>query len=139
MRFQDRSGRALLVVLLAVLVIAAAGAAWLWMRSPARPSAEEGRAIADAFLGSIRDGKADEAWQSTTAEFKSAEGRESFRRYVARNPALKGEAEFVSTQTVQVGDLPRDEFLYRSADGKTIRVLVGEELGEWRVDRVTVE
>ncbi|HEX6987797.1 MAG TPA: hypothetical protein VF170_20620 [Planctomycetaceae bacterium] len=140
-----RAGRALPIAVAALLVAAAGIATWLWTRSPDRPTADEGRAVADAFLASIRDGDPDDAWQSTTAEFKSAEGRESFRRYVAKNPALKGPLEFVAVETVAVGDQPRDEFVYRPAGGaaaplgKMVRVLVGNEFGEWKVDRVTVE
>lgn len=137
-----RHGRTLLIVLLAILLIGAAAAAWLWLSVPSRPSVDAGRAVTDAFLAKIRDGNADDAWQSTTAEFKSAEGKETFRRRAAKTPSLKLPLQFVSTQTVAVGDQPRDEYLYQAASGgkmATVRVLIGEENGEWKVDRLTAE
>jgi hypothetical protein len=137
-----RSGRTLLTVLIPLLLIVAAIGLWmLLMRGPSQPGVEEGRAVANRFLASIREGKPADAWQSTTAEFKSAEGREVFLKRVKETPVLKAPLEFVSMQTVEVGTEPRGEFLYRSLKGdtanKTVRLLVNQENGEWKVDRMT--
>ncbi|MBA3312744.1 MAG: hypothetical protein H0T47_05550 [Planctomycetaceae bacterium] len=134
----------LLIALIPLLLIVAGIGVWLLIsRPPAQPGVDEGRVVADAFLASIRDGRPDDAWQSTTAEFKSAEGREVFRKRVAKMPVLKSPLEFVSMQTVEVGDQSRGEFLYRSSQGetagKTVRLLVGNEYGAWKVDRLTTE
>ncbi len=87
--------------------------------------------------------KPEDAWQATSAEFKSAEGREVFVKRVKRTPVLKSPLDFVSMQTVQVGTAPRGEFLYRASKGdeagKSVRLLVNKEFGEWKIDRVTTE
>lgn len=139
----SRSGRTLLIALVALSLVAAAAAVWFWLRAPSRPDVDEGRAVADAFLALLREGKADEAWQTTTAEFKSYEGKENFRRRVAKSPSLKLPLQFVSTQSVAVGDQPRDEYLYQAKNAEdkmsTVRVLIGQDMGEWKVDRLTAE
>lgn len=143
MNFPPRTGRTALIVLAAMLLLAAAGAAWFVLSEPGRPSVDQGMAVADAFLALLRDGKADEAWQSTTAEFKSFEGKENFHARVAKSPSLKLPLKFVSTQPVAVGDRPRDEFLYQAKNDQnkmsTVRVLIGRENGEWKVDRLTAD
>ncbi len=142
MRRVARSGRTLLIVVAVVLLVAATVGVWFWMSTPARPAVDAGKAVGDAFLGAVRDGKPDDAWQSTTAEFKSAEGKETFRRRAKATPNFKLPLVFVSTQTVAVGDQPREEYLYQAPrDGKmaTVRLLIGQEGGEWKVDRVTAD
>lgn len=139
MNAKDRSGRTLLIVLVAVLLVAATAAVWLLTSSPTLPSPDEGRPIADEFLQSIRNGRADVAWDSTTAEFKSAEGRETFLKRVKKTPVLKEALDFVAVQQINIGSQPRSEFLYRSSEGKSVHVLVGEEYGTWKVDRMTVD
>ncbi len=141
---QTRAGRGLLVVLIVLLIVLAVAAIFFFaFRGPDQPSVEEGRAVADAFLASIRDGKPADAWQSTTSEFKSAEGLETFVKRARQTPVLKAPLEFVSMQTVEIGKEPRGEFLYRSlkgdTTGKAVRVLVNKENGAWKVDRVTTE
>jgi hypothetical protein len=129
--------------MLAGLVIALAiGGYFLitaWMKPPTQPDPEEGRAVVEAFLSGVRDGKAGEAWDATTVEFKSIEGRESFIRKAKSTVLLKESLLFNSTQSVKVQDSPRTEFLFQSpASGKTVRVLVGYEGGAWKVDRLTL-
>jgi len=142
MRAMPRAGRTLLIVLAVLLLLAVAMGAWLFLAAPSRPSVDEGRAVADAFLARLRDGKADGAWDSTTADFKSFEGKENFRRRVAKTPSLKLPLAFVSTMTIAVGDQPRDEFLYQAKNGDkmaTVRLLIAREDGGWKVDRMTAE
>lgn len=134
-----RRARTLLIALVAVCVVLAAAVFWMWRKQPSQPDFAEGRAIADKFLELLRSGQAQTAWESTTAEFKSAEGRESFLRYVKEHSFLTKPLEFVSVQTVTVQNSPRAEFVYRSQDGKsTVRLLAGDERGTWRIDRIAL-
>jgi hypothetical protein len=136
-----RTGFARIAVLVAVLVVLAIIVVWMWRGAPpSQPEIAEGRAVAEQFLALVRSGQPQQAWESTTAEFKSAEGRESFGRFVKKHAFLLKPLSFVSMQTVTLEDNPRSEFLYSSADGKgTVRLLVGNEGSVWRVDRITVD
>ena len=128
-------------VLIALVVVLTAGAVWglqQWMQPPTQPALDVGRATVDEFLGKIRAGQAGEAWDATTADFKSFEGRESFMRTAAKAPVLKQELSFNSTQKVMVQDQDRTEYLYQSPESNTVRVLVGYEGGVWKVDRLTM-
>jgi hypothetical protein len=135
-----RRGKTLLIVLLTVFVLLAIAVVWMWQRAPTQPDFEEGRSVADAFLKQVRAGQAQQAWESTTAEFKSAEGHESFLRYVKEHPVLTKPLTFVSVQTVSVQDSPRAEYLYREkVGGPTVRLLAGNEGGTWRIDRIAID
>jgi hypothetical protein len=101
------------------------------------PTPDASRQIAAKFLDEIRSGKGGDAWQSTTAEFKSASGKESFLREARADKSLKAEASFVSQQSVQVQEQDRPELLFRTSDGKEIRIVLGQEAGVWKVDRWT--
>lgn len=109
-----------------------------FMQPPTQPTVDEGRAVVEAFLVNVRDGKAGEAWEAASTEFKSIEGRESFMRKAKATAILKEPLRFGSTQDVKVQETPRTDFLYTSpTSGKAVRVLVGYEAGEWKVDRLT--
>ena len=97
-----------------------------------------GRGVGEEFLDLVRAGKAGEAWDASTAEFKSIEGRESFMRTAAKAPMLKKPLHFTSTQEVHGPGQPRTEYIFQSPDSKTVRVLVGYEGGAWKVDRLTL-
>lgn len=133
----ERPNRLNLVILSVVLAATAAAAAWLWTRPPALPGLDEGRAVAEAFLQELREGRPDQAWKSTTAEFKSAQGQESFQREVQPIEYLKGPLEFVSVQTVMVHNQRRSEYLFRAKTGESVRIVLGREEGGWKVDRWT--
>lgn len=136
----SRSGRAQLIVLVAILVVLAAAAGWYFLRPATEPDTEEGRAVAQAFLDQVRGGKAGEAWDSTTAEYKSAEGRESFLRSSKAAPVLQEPADFISAQQVTIQDQPRTEYLFRNPkSGATVRIVIGNEAGTWKVDRMLVQ
>jgi hypothetical protein len=123
------------MVLTAVLIVLAAVAAWYWLQPATQPGLDEGRAVAETFLTQVRTDAA-AAWQTTTAEFKSASGRESFVRQVQGQPALKDPFEFISAQAVTVQDQPRTEYLFREPKGgATVRVVLGREGSAWKVDR----
>jgi hypothetical protein len=131
-----RGGRTQLIVLLVVLAISAIVAIWYWIQPRTQPAAETGRQIATSFLDKIRAGHADQAWESTTAEFKSAQGKESFIQSTKYEQHAKKEMQFVSMQTVLVQEVPRAEYVFRSDDGQTLRLVIGKESGQWKVDRL---
>lgn len=109
-----------------------------FMQTPTKPSVDEGRASADSFLTLVREGKAGEAWDAATTEFKSIEGRESFMRKAKSTAILSEPLKFGSVQNAMVHNSPRSEFLYTSPEnGGTVRVLIGYEQGTWKVDRLT--
>jgi len=128
-------GGALVLVLLAV-------AAWYWMRPRTPlPTPEVGKETAELFLKQIREGQAAEAWQSTTADFKSDEGKESFLRNVQQNGALWSALEFKSYESTQLNDLPRGQCLYQAQAGKAlpgnlqqVRIAVAKEGEVWKVE-----
>ena len=97
-----------------------------------------GRAVAESFLEKVRIGKAGEAWDTATAEFKSIEGRESFMRKAKSLPILKAPLQFNSSQQVTIHDEPRTEFLFQSPDAKMVRILVAFDRGDWKVDHLTL-
>ena len=132
------SGKQLIlaIVLLLLIVGTVVGVRWL-KKPPTQPNVEEGRAVAEQFLTRVRDGKAGDAWDAATAEFKSIEGRESFVRKVKSTPILTGPLQFNSSQQAAVQDEPRTEFLFQSPDAKIVRVLIGFDQGNWKVDRLS--
>jgi hypothetical protein len=137
-----REGRSTLPALLGVFGVLAvcALAIWIWRGGETKPDIDAGRVAADQFLELIRTGKPADAWQGTTAEFKSAEGRESFLRYIKQHPFLTKPVDFVSVQMVAVHEQPRAEYLYRAdKEGNTVRLLAGLDNNQWRVDRITIE
>jgi len=113
--------------------------AWWWLRPAVNPGVDEGRAVAEAFLSRLREGSPKEVWESTTAEFKSAEGGEKFVARVKANRWLLEPMEFSSSQQVKVNDVERLEFVFTAAkSGKPVRLLLGREQGQWRVDRLSL-
>lgn len=141
---QKRNGGAGLILLLALgtLVAVAAGAYWMF-KKPAVLPLSEAQSIADPFLAQIRSGQVDSAWASTASDFKSYLGREGFRRFVARQPALKAPLEFVETQKIELDGSPRLECSYRSTakppqKPSQVRVLLAAEAGQWKVERCEV-
>lgn len=123
----------------APLALIAAGYFGLSMfhKPPTQPSVDVGRTVAEEFLASVR-GNPGKAWDTSTAEFKSIEGRESFVRKVRATPILKESLQFNSSQQVMLQDEPRTEYLFQSPQAKLVRVLIGYEQGSWKVDRLTM-
>src|SRR5262245_61628092 len=125
------SGKQLIAV--AALLAAVVGGYFGYRRlvkPPTQPSVDEGRAVAEKFLTTVRSGKAGEAWDASTTEFKSIEGRESFIRKAKSTAILKERLEFTSHQQVKVQDEPRTEYLFQSPKAKMVRVLIGNERGD---------
>lgn len=112
-------------------------------RQPHPPEADVGRQVADAFLDQVRRGQLDAAWQSTTAEFKSYQGRDAFRAHVTQHPFVRGPLEFVRYEVGQLNELTRGQCIYRPASGKPpgrqVRVVVAQEGGQWKVDGLLID
>lgn len=130
-----RRGQTKTPVLVVVLLLSTGIAIWLWTRSDSQPALEAGRSVAEQFLEGLQQGHPDQAWESATAEFKSAQGKEAFVRDVKPVEFLQQPIDFVSVQTVAVGDQPRSEYLFRAKTGETVRIVLGQEDGTWKVDR----
>lgn len=128
-----------LVVLVAVLLVLGGVAFWMFSKPATYPSQDTGQKVADQFLKALQSGDAAGAWQSTTAEFKSARGRESFLALVKKHDFLTKPLEFTSSQLVDVQDQQRFEFVYRVPENKTtVRLVIGREAGTWKMDRIAV-
>jgi hypothetical protein len=109
---------------------------------PAQPPLDVGRQVSDAFLALLVQGEYDKAWESTSAEFKSDEGRESFRDFVRARPALVQPLTFVSGEPIVVNGVQRTEFRYRPGTEKTtqsVKIIVSRDGTDWKVERVLVE
>jgi len=130
-------GASKLPVLIAILTVGVVALWWLWSGTSSQPDPSIGQNVATKFLKQLQQGQPDLAWDSTTAEFKSAQGKERFIREMKSHPLPKEPLEFVSTQTVEVQNSPRTEYLFRSASNNTVRILVGRDAGDWKVDRWT--
>lgn len=106
----------------------------------ATTDADQQRSAADDFLELIRGGKAGEAWDCTSTEFKSAQGRESLMRTVKMHPWLKAPLNFESRDTLAIGRRTQYEFVYCSQDARhRIRLLIAPGDGHWCIDRLKIE
>jgi hypothetical protein len=113
-------------------------------RSPPPADAATTQRVADAFLEQLRGGQYDAAWESTTAEFKSDEGRESFAKYVMSKPQLRQPLNFISYEVADQNGLKRGQCIYEPASASKsgparIRLLVAQDGGQWRVEGIFVE
>jgi hypothetical protein len=132
--------RSILIAAGVGLVLILAAAAWFWPRRTPVAAVEDGRPVAENFLAQIRAGQVDAAWESTTAEFKSDEGREQFRQYVARNPLLRQPLEFAEYQATELNGLPRGQCLFKSAASPSkVRVILAREAKAWKAEGIVVE
>lgn len=129
------SGQNKFVVLVTLPFVLSGIAAWYWMSPSTQPTLDAGRAVAETFLKDLRESRPEQAWDSTTAEFKSAQGREAFQREVKPLSFLRQSLDFVSTQIVIVQEQPRNEYLFRAKTGETVRIVIGKENGQWKVNR----
>lgn len=133
-----RSGWIKPVPMIAVLIVVVVAAVWLWTRPASQPNVDAGRTIAETFLTQLREGEAANAWESATAEFKSAQGKEAFVRKVQPLKFLKEPLSFVSVQSVSIGNRPRTEYLFRGPSGESVRIILGNENRQWKVDHWSV-
>ncbi|HEY4309417.1 MAG TPA: hypothetical protein VGN12_08195 [Pirellulales bacterium] len=126
-----------LVYLLVAAVALSAGCT----KKATMPTEEDGRTLADTFMEMVRTGKAAQAWEGTSTEFKSAEGKESFVRSVKKRPWLTKKATFETTTILPAGTTgERAEYVYRSADSKHhVRLLVASANTGWCIDRIQID
>lgn len=108
------------------------------------PDDSEARAVIDGFAERLRTGEVDAAWESTTADFKSDEGRESFRAYVRQREVLSNPLEIAELQQIEVHGLTRWEGVLRpsgesEAPSGSVRIMIAQENDVWKVDRLVVE
>lgn len=111
--------------------------------SPA-PDDSQARAVVDTFLQQLHSGEIDAAWESTTADFKSDEGRDSFRLYVQDRQFLSGPLNFEESRQIEIHGLTRWEAVLQSSGDSetaaaTIRIMIALENDIWKVDRLVVE
>jgi len=108
---------------------------------PSAPPEAEGKGVSEPFLSAIREDRLDAAWDSTTAEFKSDMGRETFHRFANSHPVLKEPATFVSYQADTTNGIERGACEYQPAGNGSakIRILVAREDKTWKVERLIVE
>jgi hypothetical protein len=96
------------------------------------------RIIAEAFLSQLRDGKVDAAWSDTTAEFKSLQGRDTFRTYVSSKPTLKKPVEFVKADATDANGLKLTVCEFKSSATRVLVSLAFDGIA-WKVERLQVE
>ena len=124
---------------LAVMLAFAAGCG-----GSSTPDDTAARTVIEQFHEQIRSGDVDAAWESTTADFKSDEGRDAFRRFVKSRPVLGQPLEFTELKQVEVNGLTRWEATLRpAADQKSsttvVKTMIAEEAGVWKVERLIEE
>ncbi|WP_165244917.1 hypothetical protein [Paludisphaera soli] len=107
---------------------------------------DESRAAAERFLGEVREGRFQPAWDGGSTEFKSLMGVETLRDLVKAHPALKSPAEFAESRAIERDGLAQSECVFRATAkvrGKpvtaTIKVLVAPDADGWKVERLSVE
>jgi hypothetical protein len=124
-----------------ILLLAAGVGAWFALSGgPPRLEDDAARKIAEAFLDEVRAGKPDAAWAATTAEFKSIQGKDTFRAFVKAKPALKGPAAFDGCQKTQANGLTLAVCTFKPAKGPgAVKVTLAPEQGQWKVERLAVE
>ena len=109
----------------------------------AAPDDAAARGVVTKFVEQLRTGEIDTAWESTTSDFKSDEGRESFRKYIQGKPVLAGPLEIAELKQVEIHGLTRWEaVLHPPPNAKspaTVRAMIAEEGDVWKVERLVVE
>ena len=95
--------------------------------------------ISDSFLKLIASGKTEEAWNSTSAEFKSYMGKEQFQSTVAANPFLKKEVTFEKAERDEKTKVLTYCSYKESKSNKTVVVIVGPDSDALRVQGMKIE
>lgn len=95
--------------------------------------------IADAFLKLINNGKTEEAWDSTSVEFKSYMGKAQFQSTVTMNPFLKKTLTFDKTEKDAQSKVLTYCSYKEAISKKTIVVIVGPDQDAVRVQGMKIE
>lgn len=128
------------LLIVAVFLVAVPVCLWLMQsNASAVPDDSEGRTIADLFIQQIQAGQASAAWDSTTAEFKSAEGREAFLRFVGSEKKTIQTSVFESSRTVEQHGVQYTEYSFKSEAGKHVVLTLGSEGQQWHVTAMRIE
>lgn len=131
--------------LLATAIVVGLGSAggWWYFSRPAALAPDQGQVLVEEFLAQLRQGKTDQAWQGTAADFKSYWGKESFRAFVGNNPVLK---QSLQLQRHDISGKPRPEYVYQNAAGsakskpsRTVTVRLVREGESWKVESLGIE
>jgi hypothetical protein len=112
--------------------------------SPPAGAGDDATRAAEAFLGELRTGRVEPAWDATSAEFKSLMGLDALRDLVRKNPALRGEVESAGSRPAGAG---LTECVFRGSNAKprgklvpaSIHVTLSPAAAGWTVERVAVE
>ena len=140
-----RSGKTKTAIIAGIVLVAALGAiAYQFLGKSSSPPPDNGVSIAEPFLVSIRNGQVDAAWDSTSAEFKSLQGKEEFKKFVKEHPVLKEPLGLETFQNVTISKKTclQCNFHKESAPGAKpkVRVFIAQDVGgAWKVERLLVE
>ena len=97
------------------------------------------KTISDSFLKLIASGKTEEAWDSTSAEFKSYMGKAQFQSTVAANPFLKKEVTFEKAEKDEKTKVLTYCSYKELKSKKTVIVIVGPDPDALRVQGMKIE
>lgn len=140
-----RSGKSKTAIIASIVLVAALGAiAYQFLGKSSSPPPDNGVSIAEPFLASVRSGQVDAAWDSTSAEFKSLQGKEEFKKYVKEHPVLKEPLGLETFQNVTLSKKTclQCNFHKEAAPGAKpkVRVFIAQDVGgAWKVERLLVD
>lgn len=97
------------------------------------------KTISDSFLKMVSAGKTEDAWNSTSAEFKSYMGKAQFQSTVASNPFLKKEVTFEKEEKDEKTKALTYCSYKESKSKKTVIVIVGPDPDALRVQGMKIE
>ena len=97
------------------------------------------KTISDSFLKLIASGKTEDAWNSSSAEFKSYMGKAQFQSTVASNPFLKKEMTFGKVEKDEKTKVLTCCSYKESKSNKTVVVIVGPDPDALRVQGMKIE
>jgi hypothetical protein len=97
------------------------------------------KTISDSFLKLVAAGKTEDAWNGTTAEFKSYMGKAQFQSIVAANPFLKKEVTFEKAEKDEKTKVLTYCSYKESKSKKTFIVIVGPDPDALRVQGMKIE
>ena len=97
------------------------------------------KTISDSFLKLVTAGKTEDAWNSTSAEFKSYMGKAQFQSTVASNPFLKKDVTFEKEEKDEKTKVLTYCSYKESKSKKTVIIIVGPDSDALRVQGMKIE
>jgi len=120
------------------IVIVVSLVLWRW-REPPVPS-QAPQTVAADFVEELRTNRIDTAWAGTTAEFKSFLGRERLRDFVLSKAILRQPLEFSGVEQQAINGISFMACTFHSPHkSDLVRVLLANDSGQWKVERLLVE